>query len=561
MIRRPQLYALVLAVLCLSYAQAAQPTQKAVAFCRAGQTFITWKDADTKENVTYSVWRSDAPITDLSAERIADGIQPGSGTDFIAARIAPREKRTEAPKGFVIRPNGLPLPVGSGLYVHTVTKPGVSYYAVEGLKAGDPVPVFFASTGPVKEKPGTPEPYLEKVAITSSGKFAKTYIHWSDTNISYKEGLPFKFVVTIGKDVKKDKPAPMVLAIHAYSGYATASEGWGHDFVVLSPDDYTKGLPFDGYDWWYGYNSNLGGDLTKGVNVNYTERRLIYSMDFVKRMWKIDENRIYLRGSSMGGTGSVAFGLRHPEIFAAIFANVPQVNPAMDNIGWSQQNIEKYCGTREQAIKTNEGTNVWDRMNMTKYVTDNHGDFPFLRTINARDDQVLKWPQIPGFLKAMNDNRHGFISGWGLGMHNISSSQVPVVVKDFDIFKMRKDVSFPAFSNSTLNDNPGTGDPKDGTTTGQMGGGFDWTIVEDKLSGWEATVKVLVEGKSDATTDITPRRLQKFKPKPGERFQWENKDSIGNILQSGLVTADQWSLVTISQVKLSAAGNTVRIYR
>ena len=547
---------LILVAFCASAASAAG----VLALHRSGQTFIWWMDASSDAQSTYRVYRSDSPIADLShAEVIADGIQSASGNDFIAARIATKEKRTEAARGFVIRPLGLPLPAGSGLYAHTVGKPGVSYYAVVAVSPDGKVNADALTTGLVAEKVATPEPYLEKIQTLKSGKVARTYIHWSDKSIAYREGLPFKFVVTTGKDVKPGTPAPMVLAIHAYSGYATPSDGWGHEFVVVCPDDFTKGLPFDGYDWWYGYNSNLGGDLTKGVNTNYTERRLLYTMDFARRKCNIDPNRIYLRGSSMGGTGSVAFGLRHPEIFAAIFANVPQVNPAMDNIGWSQQNIEKYCGTRAEAVKTNEGINVWDRLNMMKYVQAHKDDFPFIRTINARDDQVLKWPQIPGFLKAMNDSRHGFISGWGLGMHNIQASQVPAVVKDFDIFKIRKNESFPAFSNSSLNDDPGSGDPKEGTITGQMGGGFDWKILADTTDAWEAEIKVIVEGKSEAMTDITPRRLQQLKPRAGQSYQWSCTDSTGGITQSGIVIPDQWGLVTLPRVKLTPSGSKIRI--
>ena len=528
-----------------------------VAFHRSGQAFITWKETPG-ESVAYKILCSDKPITQeniSSARVVAEDIAQGSGIDFIAARIAEKEKRAEAPRGFVIRPLGLPIPQGYGLYVHTVFKPGMAYYAVT---TGNTI---CAMIEPIVEKVATPEPMLEKVRKLPNGKIAKTYVHWSDKNIAYREGIPYKFVITIGKDVKRSAPAPLMLAIHAYSGYHMANDGWPQDFIVVAPDDFTKGLPFDGYDWWYGYNSNLGGDLTKGVNVNYTERRLLYTLDWTRSKFNIDSNRIYLRGSSMGGTGSVAFGLRHPEVFAAIFANVPQVNPSMDNIGWSQANIEKYCGTRDQAIKTNEGINVWDRLNMTKFVQEHHEDFPFLRTINARDDQVLKWPQIPSFLKALDESRHGFISGWGLGMHNIQPSMVADVVRDFDIFKIRKDMSFPAFSNSSLNDDPGSGDQNEGTTTGQMGGGFDWTIREDTLDVWEAEIKVTVAGKSDAVTDITPRRLQRFKARAGERYRWTNTDSTGAVLQSGVVAADKWNLLTLPAVKISAAGNKARISR
>lgn len=561
MIRRRFVPILALFAMMASAAFAGVTQPSITAIHQSGQTFIYWPDADSKAPVTYKVYCSDKPITSSrlsSAELIATDVPAGSGTDFIASRIATKEKRTEAPKGFVIRPLGLPLTTGCSLYVHTAEKSGEAYYAVADNAEGNGQG-YLRSIGPVRETVAPPEPMLESVDALPSGRIARTYIHWSDKNIAYREGIPYKFVVTFGKEVKSSTPAPMALAIHAYSGYATSNEGWGQDFIVLCPDDFTKGLPFDAYDWWYGYNSNLGGDLTKGVNVNYAERRLLQNMDFVRRKWNIDPNRIYLRGSSMGGTGTVAFGLRHPEIFAAIFANVPQVNPAMDNIGWSQQNIEKYCGTRAEAIKTNEGDNVWDRLNMTKFVGEHHEDLPFLRTINSREDNVLKWPQIPPLLKALNDNRHGFISGWGLGGHNIQASQVPAVVKDFDILKLRRDVSFPAFSNSSLNDDPGNGDPKDGTVTGQMGGGFDWTILADTHDAWEADIKVLVEGKAVAVTDLTPRRLQQFKPKAGERYQWSNTDSTGKVYQSGIVTADKWNLITLPKIEVSSAGNKIRI--
>lgn len=555
-------YSLILILLALALPVCVSANGSVTAFHRSGQTFISWKADSGRTPGTYRVYRSDLPISDLSlAEVIADAIEPDSGNDFIAARIATKEKRTEAPRGFIIRPLGLPIPVGSGLYVHTVPKSGVSYYAVVAISADGKANPNALTTGPVAEKVATPEPYLEKVETLASGKVARTYIHWSDKSIAYRESIPFKFVVTRGKDVKTGVPAPMILAIHAYSGYAMPSDGWGPDFVVVCPDDFTKGLPFDGYDWWYGYNSNLGGDLTKGINHNYTEWRLLYTMDFVRRKWSIDDNRVYLRGSSMGGTGAVAFGLRHPEIFAAIFANVPQVNPAMDNIGWSQQNIEKYCGTRAEAVKTNEGVNVWERLNTTKYVSENHGDFPFLRTINARDDQVLKWPQIPGFLKALNDSHHGFVSGWGLGMHNIQPSQVPAVVKDFDIFRIRKNESFPAFSNSSTNDDPGVGDPKVGIVTGQMGGGFDWKILADTPDAWESEIKVIADGKVEAVTDITPRRLQQFKPKSGQQYQWTITDHAGGLTDRGTVTADQWGLITVPQVKVTSTGCRIRIAR
>jgi hypothetical protein len=53
------------------------------------------------------------------------------------------------------------------------------------------------------------------------------------------------------------------------------------------------------------------------------------------------------------------------------------------------------------------------------------------------------------------------------------------------------------------------------------------------------------------TVDVTPRRLQKFKPKPGEKFKWTS--STGG---SGTVTADKWGLVTVEKVKIYPGATT-----
>ena len=48
----------------------------------------------------------------------------------------------------------------------------------------------------------------------------------------------------------------------------------------------------------------------------------------VKQLYKIDENRIYLMGHSMGGIGTWALGAKHAEIWAALGPIAGLGNPA-----------------------------------------------------------------------------------------------------------------------------------------------------------------------------------------------------------------------------------------
>jgi pimeloyl-ACP methyl ester carboxylesterase len=329
---------------------------------------------------------------------------------------------------------------------------------------------------------------------------------------------------------------------------------------MIVPNNYTPGFPFV-YDWWYGYNTNCySGDVTKGVNINFSERRLLYIIEWAKSEFNIDENRIYLTGASMGGTGTLNFGLRHPEIFAAIFANVPHTNTG-DGVSDHEVWFAGMWGKRSDKVKTSEGINIWDRLNMTAYVSNPANEIPYVKTVSARADVAMPWRQIPPFVRAMNDARRGIVSGWGPGVHNLAFEDRPVFERKFDIYKLAKNVSYPAFSNSSMNDDPGNGDAANGAPMGQMDGGYDWKILSDEKNLWSAEIKTYDDVKTVATTDITPRRLQKLIVKKGIEYNYTNRDHSGNILQSGYIEADDTNLLTIKEIKISSESNIITISR
>ena len=70
-------------------------------------------------------------------------------------------------------------------------------------------------------------------------------------------------------------------------------------------------------DWWWGI------EKYKGPEVGPTEKRVIDTVKWVIKEYGLDENRVYLCGNSMGGSGTLGIGMRHGDVFAAIKANVP----------------------------------------------------------------------------------------------------------------------------------------------------------------------------------------------------------------------------------------------
>jgi len=132
---------------------------------------------------------------------------------------------------------------------------------------------------------------------------------------------------------------------------------------------------------------------------------------------------------------------------------------------------------------------------------------------------------------------------------------------------IRLDQSLPAFTNCSLDDDPGAAaklktqrkDPYDGDPTGQVNLYLFWQTEDifDTPDSWEITVALTAAAPKDqCTVDITPRRLQNFKPRPPKTYKWTNT-SNGKVIQQGKVVADKWGLVTIPKVIVGKKNNRI----
>jgi hypothetical protein len=130
---------------------------------------------------------------------------------------------------------------------------------------------------------------------------------------------------------------------------------------------------------------------------------------------------------------------------------------------------------------------------------------------------------------------------------------------------LRTDQTLPAFTNGSLDDNPGTGSPENGDPAGQVNAYLYWETkdVVDQPLVWEMTIGLIEQApERTATVNVTPRRCQQFRLKPGERVTWTNTPSgRERPVQSGEAVADQWGLVTLERVLTGKSRNRLRISR
>ena len=353
--------AAVAALLATSvFGQTTQQVKNVAAEARFGQTFVVFDEVPLAPTpVKYRVYRSTLPISkpaDLTRSTIAAEVGPS--TYF--------NKRAGVP--FVIKAGDKPLSKARGYAVMTAPNPRWSYYAVTIVAGGKENTAINTgpggnSTGPVIESVAKPEPVLQRVVDNGRDHF---YVHFlpAITNVatqafSNRKGRVLNYRLVF--DPTKAGPRPVFLFLHARGGnFNTANlTTWvPPNAIQIFVDD--DNSPY-GNSVWYGYHEGLGSSAPKGTVHDYTERRLLWTIDRVLANSKLaaDRNRVYAYGISYGAMGALGLGVRHSDKFAAVCGNVPAFGVIHKDFSFKKE-IESLWGTPTQNLKNTFGEGMYD---------------------------------------------------------------------------------------------------------------------------------------------------------------------------------------------------------
>jgi poly(3-hydroxybutyrate) depolymerase len=135
-----------------------------------------------------------------------------------------------------------------------------------------------------------------------------------------KEIMPYRMYVP--KAYTGAKAFPLIVALHGLGGTEDSFfENYDrvlpplaeqHGYIVAAPIGYRV----DGFYGW-GVGAQRMDAATQRMR-ELSEQDVMQVLQRVKRQYKIDENRIYLMGHSMGGIGTWAIAPKYPDIWAAI---------------------------------------------------------------------------------------------------------------------------------------------------------------------------------------------------------------------------------------------------
>ena len=113
-------------------------------------------------------------------------------------------------------------------------------------------------------------------------------------------------------DPKADSPAPMVVALHS----------WSSDYTQQLHEEIEKWCVENG---WAFMHPNFRGRNRRreATGSELAVKDIVSAVDYAKRATQIDEDRVYLVGTSGGGYSCLLMAGRHPKLWAGVSAWVP----------------------------------------------------------------------------------------------------------------------------------------------------------------------------------------------------------------------------------------------
>lgn len=563
-----------------------QPTELEL-YHKDGQTFITFEEIiqlvqsevitskelhtlikNYERDIKYRIYYSNQPITVIEQMEPIAEVDALSGWDKTFYGISSANKSDPAYR-YVIQDGGAPLGLSTGLYVHNADVAGEGFYAVTSVVDGieNTALTDGVNTGSIHETTGQGTPVLQRVVEAELFQWVKDvklyyFTRWEVPPNASIEGMAFDYLVAEPSNLAN--PAPVGIHMHCWGGNLNGGYGWWNDAedgaLMLASNE-------EPYDWWTGYSENYydeGGSsrLQNSVVRPYSTNRLWSFVDWMESSgsWNIDRSRTFSAGSSMGGSGSIMMAIRFPEQIAWnrswVGVHDPNNSPSFTN------SYAGVYGKQEYANLFEDGTPVWDYYNDVWYLQNHIEDsVGFISFANGKNDGAIGWEQAVDFINALQETRQPHLFIWGQGGHSQRTVLPGNGSQRVMMLDIRVDQSLPAFTHCSLDDVFGNGDPNDGDDVGQVNRYLYWETedIVDTESSWEMTVGLMDASPEDTClVDITPRRLQTFKPAIGSEVVYENYDvDTGELIDSGTVIVDVYGLITIPQTTVGKTMNRI----
>ena len=503
----------------------------------------------------YSVYASTSPInagnyaglTPFATDILNNSGQLFGGKIDSAGSVFTQANRQDATAPMsVLSDLGTPLAIYSGLQAHTASGTQNTYFAVVARHCtnsncnafdGD---TFVGAVGPIAETTGTPTPikFADSASRVSgvSGKITLTGLplifqaHQSNNTGgcagACQYGDYWEFFLPAGDGNFQDG---RYSAFDVQQDNAFNYPSYAHVLTLNNKD--SQWAPGAGNSALESYHSGFGmtpksyeGPANRVYlgTANMIRREILFAIDH----YGIDPTQVYWSGASMGAWGGAYTGLRLLDdagtgpLFGGMFLSIPMWRRDQDGAGYAVgggwntgmpfiatvSGTPPYLGTTVTAIKMADGT-TWGGTggyaDVPSFVASSPGtDLPFADWQYSSNDAYTTVGEQLQAMAAFESAHRGYAAVWFMGAHDTGFTARGAIDCDWsghdDAICYRKDKlklgqPYIAFSNSSINDNPGTGGTlpngmRDGSWAGGKNIGFTWNVTSDTAGGFNFTV-------------------------------------------------------------------------
>ena len=551
----------------------ATPVTGFSAFYKNGQVFSTWNNLSAT-GIQYRLYKSSFPIlhgSDLINCEYLGAVHDSSSFNKHLTEVAGQSYflKTDSTSN--------PLGVDTGLFVSTTEVSGDFFYALTTMTLGieDTMIIpgqnsLISSISEIAERPKA----VFQTTLNISNYLVDIYVVF--TSLTANAWFPqmvnvgsygFNFAV-----LRNGTGLSHPLTIRLAGGGGNFLSGIGSGTL---PEEYRMGiddwLPNEENSSWFGYHENYdifshnNPPPVSGINHDYASQLLEFIIDWAIRNLPLDTNSVYFNGVSAGASGAFFSSLSYPDRIAASVLKVPKFDLSFLHDPDTTNNynegkpgrlrVDTLLGTVPVNLPTNLGPLTYDLLNggwlAHQHANDN---VPLLFAVSGKNDTMVGWAEKIPYYDSVNANRLGGFYFWDQRTHNGDGAHWNISP---DLMRYHRNLSFPAFSNCSANNNPGDGHADSGDSVGTINGFLDWNdSIADDSDQYQIEVFMqdlptyfdTIKAPDSCFTDITLRRLQHFAVPSGWEVLWEVYHH-GQLIQKDTFPYSS-GLITLQGVKI-----------
>jgi poly(3-hydroxybutyrate) depolymerase len=232
------------------------------------------------------------------------------------------------------------------------------------------------------------------------------------------------------------KKYPMVIYLHGHSDTTSWNFGWYHEPAAMA-DPVILLTPKCPASESGGWGNSMNPDISPMM------KKTFEMIDIIKKLYNVDEDRLYIHGTSMGGIGTFGLIQKYPDMFTAGYAvcgwATPQMAPQL-----SQLPFWIFHGERDDVVPVEGSRGIYNavvanggkQIRYTEFQGVKHDAWNYVN-----DDKTYRWllAQKKGASALPMPNKITNVIGKVNGSNILLEWEKPSSIKGLWYFKIFRD--------------------------------------------------------------------------------------------------------------------------